>query len=183
MDIWEAIKSDPEAGARRLVSECGNRLLAYAYALCHDRNAAEDLVFRTLRQVVEKISQFDPSKNFWNWLYAILLNYFRMDERKSRAEVGVEPVESSEKLELGTDCTLEELLAKSDAEILREAVWRLPLSIREAVMLRYFEDKTLEEMVGILMVPEGTVKWRLHRGRRLLCRLLTNVMTYEGGGQ
>lgn len=90
MEIWEEIRSDNEKGAKRLVAEFWDRLYGASLVLCKDEHAAEDLVFRTFSQVIAKIGQYDDKLPFWNWLYAILLNFFRSDMRKMKAEVGVD---------------------------------------------------------------------------------------------
>ena len=77
MEVWEQIPLDAEAGARKLVAEYGDRLFRAAVLLCRDEHLAEDLVFRTFERVVDRIGQYDPRLPFWNWLYAILLNFFR----------------------------------------------------------------------------------------------------------
>ena len=66
-------------------------------------------------------------------------------------------------------------------ENMREAVARLPPALRTVVMLRYFEDKTLDEMVKIMGVPSGTVKCRLHRARLRLKDVLSEL--FDKGGK
>jgi len=46
MDIWQEIRNDQESGAKRLVSEYGDRLFAAATLLCRSDSDAEELVFR-----------------------------------------------------------------------------------------------------------------------------------------
>ena len=87
MDVWEQIRLDPENGSRSLVAEYGDRLFGAAVMLCHDSGVAEDLVFRTFERAVERIALYDSELPFWNWLYSILLNFFRMDMRKNKAFV------------------------------------------------------------------------------------------------
>ena len=88
MEVWEEIGADTEKGAQRLVAEFWDRLFGASLVLCKEEHLAEDLVFRTFAQAIVKIDQYDASLPFWNWLYAILLNYFRADLRKMKAEVG-----------------------------------------------------------------------------------------------
>ena len=173
MEIWEAIAADPQTGARRLIAEYGDRLFAAAMILVQEGHGAEDLVSRTFQQVVVKIEKFDPAYSFWNWLYTIMLNFHRSDLRKSRAEVAESPdfIEASAEDE---NCILARLSA-IDAELLRQAVTRLPSEMRTVVMLRYFEDRTLSEMVKILGIPSGTVKVRLHRARARLNAMLSKL--------
>jgi RNA polymerase sigma-70 factor (ECF subfamily) len=54
-------------------------------------------------------------------------------------------------------------------------VARLPPSLRTVVALRYFEDKTLAEMITIMGLPPGTVKSQLHRARLRLKEVLSRL--------
>ena len=175
MEIWEEIREDTEKGAKRLVAEFWDRLFGASLVLCKDEHAAEDLVMRTFAQVVVKIDQYDDRRPFWNWLYAILLNYFRGDLRKMKAEVG-EDGDCCDYAEGAADKEMSaELLAGMDAAVVRSAVSRLSPMLREVVMLRYFEDKTLQEMSQLMKAPMGTVKSRLHLARRCLKKSLERV--------
>ena len=182
MEAWEQIPLDAEVGARMLVAEYGDRLFRAAVLLCRDEHIAEDLVFRTLERVVEQIDRYDASLPFWNWLYAIMLNFFRMDMRKRKAFVPEKPSFVDDCLER-TGETLPARLSQMDADIIRETVQRLSPPFRETVVLRYFEDKTLQEMVKILSVPVGTVKWRLHQARKELEGMLLAVFKDKEEGQ
>ena len=176
MEIWETIKADPLVGARMLIAEYGDRLYAVALILEQESHSAEDLVSRTVRQAVVKIDRFDSSYSFWNWLYTIMLNFYRTDQRKQRAEVADEPdfVERSAEC-LGLEEQSDACLSEVDAELLRDAVARLPPSLRTVVALRYFEDKTLAEMITIMGMPPGTVKSQLHRARLRLKEVLSRL--------
>ena len=54
MEVWQEIVKNAEQGAERLVAEYGDRLYAAATLLCRNNGDAEELVFRTLAQAVEK---------------------------------------------------------------------------------------------------------------------------------
>ncbi|MBR3239238.1 MAG: RNA polymerase sigma factor, partial [Oscillospiraceae bacterium] len=51
---------------------------------------------------------------------------------------------------------------------LLEALMALPRKQRVALELHYIEGYSVAETARILRLPEGTVKWRLKRGRELL---------------
>ena len=53
-NIIEDIRKNRTTGADRLVSEYKGRLYKVAYGICGDEHEAEDLVFRTFEQVIEK---------------------------------------------------------------------------------------------------------------------------------
>ena len=170
MEVWEEIAANPERGSQRLIDEYGNRLYAAASVLCPDRDSAEDLVFRTLAQAVRKIAQFKGRASFFSWLYRIMLNYRRMDCRGKEVDLVF-----SEALPDTPDSDMEgveRLMASVDAPVVRAAIRRLSPVLREAVLLRYFEDRTIAEMADILRVPQGTVMSRLFNARAALHGIL-----------
>ena len=172
MEVWQEIRKDKERGAERLVAEYGNRLYAAAVLLCANDHDAEELVFRTFDQAVKKIRQFDTSRNFFTWLYAIMLNFHRMNYRRRRVEVV--PMGAAEDLpEQTTDPTAETLDADDEVA---NAIRALSPQLREVVVLRYFADKTVEEIAAALDIPVGTVKSRLHNARVELANLLPQMV-------
>lgn len=181
MEIWEQVSLDAEVGARRLVAEFGDRLYGAAVLLCRDVGVAEDLVFRTFERVIERIGQYDPALPFWNWLYAIMLNHFRMDMRKQKAFVPENASFVADALEAESMDLFQSRLGEADAAMVREAVERLPPPFRETIVLRYFEDKTLQEMAELMSAPIGTVKWRLHRARAELERVFSALFKDKEG--
>lgn len=171
MEVWQAIRKDAERGAKQLVSEYGDRLFAAAVVLCRDDHLAEDLVFRTFDRAVKKIGQYRPTGDFYNWLYTILLNFRRMDARKSHpdivyvgAPVDLPPIESA---------AVPESVARTSDETVRRALDALPTPAREVVMLKYFQDMPVERIAQVLGIPEGTVKSRLFQARKSLYAILS----------
>jgi RNA polymerase sigma-70 factor (ECF subfamily) len=63
-----------------------------------------------------------------------------------------------------------------------EALGRLPLEFREAVVLRELEDMSYREIAELLAIPIGTVMSRLARGRRLLAQYLTEAKVGDRDG-
>ena len=183
MEIWEEISANREIGARRLVAEFGDRLFRVAIVLCKDEHLAEDLVFRTFERIISKISRFDPKMSFWNWMYAVMYNLFRSDMRKSKAEVAADAEWFNDAVELGAQPLNADSLAQADAGLIRRAVECLPPEFREVVVLRYFEDRTLDEMSQIMDIPVGTLKWRLHKARGLLFSMLERSFGNNNGGE
>ena len=173
MDIWREIAANQESGAKRLVAECGDRLLAAAVVLCQDRAEAEDLVFRTFTRAVRRIRQYREHAPFYSWLYAILLNIHRSDCRKRKAEV----LDTGEILD-DVDpvwINLKDPVDPDEALAVRKAVRSLPPPFCETVLLRYFEDKSLSEIAELMAVLVGTVKSRLKRAQKRLNDMLAEV--------
>ena len=168
MEVWQEIRKDRERGAESLVAEYGNRLYAAAVLLCANDHDAEELTFRTFDQAVKKIRLFDPSRNFFTWLYAIMQNFHRMSFRRRRVEVV--PMGAAEDLPEQVAGTTAE--AQDAGDEVANAIRALSPPLREVVVLRYFADKTVEEIASALDIPIGTVKSRLHNARETLAGLL-----------
>ena len=171
MEVWQEILEDEEAGAKRLVAEYKDRLTAAARYLVRDDSEAEDLVFRTFIQAIQHIREHRPESSFYGWLHAILLNFCRSVLRKEAKSPIVTTPDIPDVADDGKSAP-EQLVLKSDIHLLRLAIVDLPLMMREVIVLRYFEELTLDEIARIVEAPVGTVKSRLFEAKRVLCGLL-----------
>ena len=171
MEIYEEIRTDREHGARRMVAAYKDRLYSAALMFGCEAHDAEDLVFRTFAQALAKIRHFKPrgeGDSFRNWLFRILVNFRRMDLRKSRRRIELVFPDALPEAASPEPDGFARLAAKADAGRVRAAVARLPEGLRAAVVLRYFEDMPTPEIAALLQIPEGTVRSRLHYAKALL---------------
>lgn len=172
MDLAEQIRTDPEAGTRRLVAEWGPGLRAFALRLCGNRADADDLYMRTLETAVARIAgQKGPA--FGGWLRAICLNLHRSDlrrERPDRSGLG-----DADEIPDGGPTPLEEAASRSEAELVRAALARLPDRDRLAILLRYWEGRSQQEVAAVIGTAEGTAKRILSRARATLRPLLEHL--------
>ena len=175
MEIEEEIKANPESGAQRLIAEYGDRLYDVAFRLSLDEAAARDLVNRTLVRAIERIAMFSGGSSFYTWLYSILVNFWRMNLRRAKAEIVSFTDELPERPDDHPD-PAEALAAKADAEAIRDAVSSLPVHYRVVTVFRYFEDMTVPEIAAMLKIPEGTVKFRLHKAKKMMRRMLAQTI-------
>jgi RNA polymerase sigma-70 factor (ECF subfamily) len=187
MEIWEELKADPEKGARRLVDECGGRLLTAARYITQNSADAEDLVFRTLSKVVSNVGKYSGRSAFFSWMYAIMLNFRRMDLRRRAANMLDFTDEVPDLADMRPD-PAEEFVMDSSAEDLRRAIKVLPEVLRVPLILHYYEDYGVSDIAAMTGVPLGTVKFRLYEGRRRLTLALVqsefknNISQVNGKG-
>jgi RNA polymerase sigma-70 factor (ECF subfamily) len=150
-------------------------LYSFALKLARARDDAEDLVSDTLLRAFERWEQYRLGTNIRAWLFTILYHVFvsrkrRIDAREVQPADGedghapYDPVGEVDPEGRFYDSFLDE-------EITR-AIDGLPLEYRSAVVLSDVHDLRYAEIARILDVPEGTVKSRLFRGRRLLQKKL-----------
>jgi RNA polymerase sigma-70 factor (ECF subfamily) len=60
-------------------------------------------------------------------------------------------------------------------ETIQKEIQKLPEKYRAAIVLKYIEELSLNEISEILNLPLGTVKTRIHRGREALRTQLRHV--------
>ena len=175
MDLVDEIRLRPAAGARRLVAEYRDRLYQVAYRLCLNAADAEDLSFRTLQRAIERIGSYRPGGSFFQWLYAILVNFRRMDVRRKAANM-LDFTDDLPDAPADAPDAAETLAAVEDHAAVSAAVAALPEVFREVGVFRYFEDLSVPEIAQVLGVPEGSVKSRLNRAKQHIRNMLSGTV-------
>ncbi len=178
MGIIQDIHDDLEKGAAQLVAEYRDRLCRDALALCGDKVEAEDFAFRTFDKVLRKIDTFKGDGSFYDWMKAILVNDIRSAKRTKAARntVVAEIDADEEPVPDGAPGSEERLMESFDSELVRGAIQKLSPEHREAIVLHYFLDQPIGKMAKLLMIPEGTVKFRLFAARKALSGMLSEQM-------
>ena len=142
----------------RRVRGCERRLYRVARTMRPCEADCEDAVQEALLRAWTRLDTLREEAYFETWLMRIIINQCRtFYRRRPRAEV-----------ELTEDISGPE---SGDSSLL-EALMKLPEKPRVALELHYIEGYDVKECARMLGVPEGTVKWRLHQGRKLLKREL-----------
>jgi RNA polymerase sigma-70 factor, ECF subfamily len=161
------------------------RLYRYLVRLVRDQAEAEDLFQQTWVRVAEKISHFDPRRNFEPWLFALARNLAIDYLRRARPQSLDEPAGDAESGETAAARLASEerpvtdrILERERASKLAGALENLPLPYREVLTLRFQEEMKLEEIAEVLEVPLSTVKTRL---RRSMDRLRQTLETQHPG--
>ena len=158
-------------------------LYSFALKLARSRDDAEDLVSDTLLRAFERWEQYRLGTNIRAWLFTILYHVFVSRKRRIDARE-VQPSDESEgwsAFEAVGEVDPEGRFYDSflDDEITR-AIDALPDEYRSAVVLSDVHELRYAEIAQILGVPEGTVKSRLFRGRRILQKKLVGYAVEMG---
>lgn len=147
------------------------RLRRYARALTRDVVRADDLIQDTLERAWQKRGLWRRGSNLRAWLFTIMHNV-HVNQCKAQdrmVEVTIDTAELAAKTP-----TAEQT---ADIKDIEEGLARLPLEMREVLLLVCLEQFTYAEAARVLGIPTGTVMSRLSRGReRLRCWI-------EGGPQ
>lgn len=139
------------------------RLWAYLLRLVGEPAAAEDALQETWLRVLRDIPRLRAPSRLVSWMFGIARHVAVDALRRRRIHV---ELSAPEVLQIGAPTevgALEESLVA-----LESALPSLPFLEREVLTLFYLEELSLREVAEIQAVPEGTVKSRLFRARRLL---------------
>jgi RNA polymerase sigma-70 factor (ECF subfamily) len=166
---------------------------AYGYALrlTHRRADAEDLVQESALHAFRGAKGFERGTNFKAWFFRIVTTSFWGRHRQARRRPQTVDFDDTPDLYLyarsaqtGLPYTGEDpaalLLDRMGAERVAESIARLPQEFAAVCTLYFMEDFAYQEIADVLDVPVGTVRSRLHRGRKMLQKALWSVAQEAG---
>lgn len=159
-----------------------------ALRMTKNANDAEDLVQETFVKAYRFWDRFEPGSNCRAWLFKIMTNIFINDYRsKSRTPtpVNVDDIDDSYLYNYlaGTQSESnpeQQFLSKVFDDDVRQAIEELPDDFRVVVILSFLEGFSYQEIAEIVGLQLGTVKSRLHRGRKLLQKQLLDYAVRNG---
>jgi RNA polymerase sigma-70 factor (ECF subfamily) len=179
-EIIESCRLGDRDAFRVLYDAYKDRVYSIALYFFHgDPTAASDVTQQVFLKLMTSIGQFRGDAEFSTWLYRMVVNACTDAARshrpdtlisdRSRMETFAAPGSQEE------DCQRAQI-----ADSVREAVSVLPPKFRIAVLLRYFEGLSYEQMAEALDCSMGTVASRLSRGHRILAARLRGVIGVKG---
>jgi RNA polymerase sigma-70 factor (ECF subfamily) len=148
----------------------GKLLFSLCLKLCAHREDAEDLYQETWIKAYRFFDRYDSNQEFERWLTSICANTFRDSLRRQKLKHLLIPFYSGEEKE----AFLQSIPAgeADDFSEVKEAVDSLPDKYRLVTVIYYFDGCDVKRTAELLSLPEGTVKYRLHRAREILKRRL-----------
>lgn len=134
----------------------------------------KDILQNIFIKVYKNIYDFDTTLSFSSWIYRIahneMIDWYRKEKRKPRISLE------------GNDYILQTIASEVDVadmaikeetkKHLQKAIELLPEKYQDIVDLRFFEDKSYDEIADILAIPPGTVAIRINRLKKQLQEIL-----------
>jgi len=159
-----------------------------ALRMTKNENDAEDLVQEAYVKAYRFWDRFESGSNCRAWLFKIMTNIFINDYRsKSRLPMAVNVDELDDNFLYGqlaaegaTQNPEQQLFARIFDDDVKRAIEDLPDDFRFVVVLSFLEGFSYQEIADIMDLQLGTVKSRLHRGRKLLQKALLDYAIKNG---
>jgi RNA polymerase sigma-70 factor (ECF subfamily) len=161
---------------RELMEKYQRRVYWIAFNLLGHHDNAREIAQEAFIRVFRNIARFDVKKNFYTWIYQITVNLSidRMRKASHGKTVDIEgiggladprlrdPIETGERTE--------------DRARVYQMLDRLPPRYKTVLILRDIQGLSCGEISEIVGCTNATVRWRLHRARKLFKTL------WEGRG-
>ena len=146
-----------------LVDKYKGPVFNLALGMTGNYHDAEDLAQETFIRAYEKLNLFDEDRKFFTWLYTIGINLIRNHLKKKRAETSAAKLFAHRPPRPSGGGTGGEA-RQDDALGLEKALLRLKPEVRQAIILKYRQGLTFEEVAEITVSSVSAVKMRIYRG-------------------
>jgi RNA polymerase sigma-70 factor (ECF subfamily) len=146
------------------------RVYRFVLRMVRNEATAEDLISEVFLDVWRQADKFEGRAAVSTWLLSIArFKALSALRRRGEEELDDEKVAAIEDHADDPEVTL----AKKDkGAVLRQCLTRLSAEHREIIDLVYYHEKSVEEVAGIVGIPEATVKTRMFYARKKLSELL-----------
>jgi RNA polymerase sigma-70 factor, ECF subfamily len=180
--VRRCLNGDSAAWAE-MVRTHHKRVYGLCYRFTGNATDAEDLTQDVFLKIYSNLGSFDAGRgSFPVWITTMTRNLLVDNFRRTRNQRATSSLDEGwdEAEELrpvdrltASGPSQHELAAKKElGKMVQEALARVSVELREAVILRDLQDMDYKEIAQVLGIPEGTVKSRISRGRAELARLL-----------
>jgi RNA polymerase sigma-70 factor (ECF subfamily) len=174
--VVAALLGDLEA-FDQLVRRYRSAVTAVAQQVVGTRDVAEEVAQESFLIAFKELPQLEDVSRFAGWLCAIARHRAR---RVAAREGRSEPHEPSTldlivlagSTELSTH-PADEFVRKTEQSHIAKTLSQLPSDYEIVLRLRYYEEWPVQRIATFLSLPITTIKWRLHHGRALMRRRLT----------
>jgi RNA polymerase sigma-70 factor (ECF subfamily) len=149
-----------------------HQVRTYRFLLRIVRNeaTAEDLISEVFLEVWRQAGKFEGRSTVSTWMLSIA-RFKALSALRRRGEVELDD-EAAAAIEDQADDPEVTLAKKDKGAVLRQCLTKLSAEHREIIDLVYYHEKSVEEVAGIVGIPEATVKTRMFYARKKLSELL-----------
>ncbi len=173
--VKRALQNDQKAYAELMV-RYKDSIYFMILKMVNNKEDANDLTVEAFGKAFENIEKYRPEFAFSTWLFKIATNNCIDFIRKKRLKTfSIDETFDSQdgddrKIDFASEGLdpEEKMIKKQKNDLMRTIVDKLPVRYKQLVIMRYFDERSYEEIAEELDLPLGTVKAQLFRARDLL---------------
>ncbi len=142
----------------------------------------DDLLQNIFIKVYRNINEYDTSLLFSSWVYRIthneMIDWYRREKRRTTLSLDDEARDLVSKLFTDEDPVVR-FSHQEQKEYIIQTLNTLGDKYKDILLLRFFEEKSYEEIADILKIPPGTVAVRINRAKKQLQKTLTKYDNHQ----
>ena len=147
-----------------IVREYEQQIYGLALRMTRDPEAARDLAQEAFIRAWSSLWRYDCNRKFANWLFTVAVNVVRNHLKKAareRQRLTSQTFETADENARDGPTSLRE---KEREQIVQDGIMKLPVKLREAVILRYYLDQSIDDVAATLKISLSAAKMRIYRG-------------------
>jgi RNA polymerase sigma-70 factor (ECF subfamily) len=161
--IDRVLGGDREAFAV-LVDAYKGPVFGLAFRMTGSVQDADDLTQESFLRAFQFLRRFRAGQRFFPWLYTVSLNVIRNHLRKVKALSDEAVGEGTPEAEDPRDDPADETAARERRRRLQRYLLRLPLPVREAMVFRFYEGLSFEDVAAVTGDTVSGAKMKVYRG-------------------
>ena len=174
-ELIQACRHGERAALGELFELYKDRVYSIALRYCGDSTAAMDLAQVVFLKLYTRIADYRAESSFDTWLYRLVVNTCIDRFRRERRWLPVFLDTLADTFRTADTSALDRMLEGEQASAVQGAVAKLPASQRMAVVLRYTENLSYEEIAQAMGCSAGTIASRLNRAHKTLAKKLARA--------
>lgn len=154
-----------------IIERYQKRLFIYIYRFIGNKEESEDLLQNVFLKVYKYCEKFDTKRKFSSWIYRIAhneaVNYIK--RKNIKKFISLEDfVSDKDRIETKSDAKspMEVWISKELRHEMKEALKKIPGKYKEVLEMRYFQEKSYEEISEVLKKPVNTVGTLINRAKQ-----------------
>ena len=172
-ELFASYAAGDDAAFREIILRYKDGLYAFLRQFLNQQDLIEDVFQETFLQLFTSRASFDRNRPLRPWLFTIAANKAKDALRKKlrTATVAIGALAEAQEMSFEEAINIltcentrpdESLQKDESAQRVRRVIADMPENLREILILAYFNKFSYKQMAGILSIPIGTVKSRLH---------------------
>lgn len=170
--VWlEQARQGDKIAFGKLIQAYQTPVYNLAYRMLQNTREAEEAAQEAFIRAYTRLDSYDPRRKFSTWILSITSNYCIDQIRKRRAILLSidEPLPPHPALTADQAARPEaQTMINEQQELVQSLLGELPDDYKQAVILRYWNDMSYDEIAEVMNTTVSAIKSRLFRARRLL---------------
>jgi len=161
----------------QFVQDNGKDILRFCRMACGNNEAGDELYQDTMLTLLGKRQRLDIQQNLRSYALSISILLWKNKKKKYANRNRLIPMESIDHIETKGNLAIADItvispensiIQEEEKNTVRQVVANLPDKYRLPIHLFYSADISVQEIAKVLQIPEGTVKSRMNKAKRLL---------------